>query len=241
VGLPPHATGELNRFVVEPADIAGDVFPVPPLIAHQLSRVLRLRDGDEVILLDGTGSEARCRLTRGATMLEVLERGPSGGEPRHRLTVWQALLKGDGIERVVQQGTELGVATFRLITTDRVVAREISARRLERLRAIARESTEQSERGKVPSVEAPVPFERSLEPGAVLLFERAGVAHPGLGQIDPPPSVIIGPEGGFTPDEVAAAEHAGVRLAGLGPRILRAESVAIAATAVILSRSGDFA
>lgn len=222
--------------------MAGDAFPVPPLIAHQLSRVLRLREGDEVILLDGAGSQARCRLTRGATMLEVLERGPSGGEPRHRLTIWQALLKGDGLELVVQQGTELGVATFRLITTERVVAQEISERRLERLRAIARESTEQSERGIVPSVGAPIPFERALEPGAVLLFERAGVADPGLGHIEPPPSdVIIGPEGGFTPDEVAAAERAGVRLAGLGPRILRAESVAIAAAAVILSRSGDFA
>jgi 16S rRNA (uracil1498-N3)-methyltransferase len=231
----------LNRFVVEPAEMAGDAFLVPPLIAHQLSRVLRLRDGDEVIVLDGAGIQARCRLTRGATMLEVLERGPSGGEPRHRLTVCQALLKGDGLERVVQQGTELGVATFRLITTERVVAREISERRLERLRAIAREATEQSERGIVPSVEAPIPFERALEPGAVLLFERAGVAHPGLGQIEPPPSIIIGPEGGFTPDEVAAAERGGVRLAGLGPRILRAESVAIAAAAVILSRSGDFA
>jgi 16S rRNA (uracil1498-N3)-methyltransferase len=232
----------LNRFVVEPAEMAGDAFPVPPLIAHQLSRVLRLRDGDEVIVLDGAGSQARCRLTRGATMLEVLERGPSGGEPRHRLTIWQALLKGDGLERVVQQGTELGVATFRLITTERVVPQEISERRLERLRAIARESTEQSERGIVPLVDAPVPLRRALESGAVLLFERAGVAHPGLGQIEPPPSdVIIGPEGGFTPDEVAAAERARVRLAGLGPRILRAESVAIAAAAVILSRSGDFA
>jgi len=231
----------MNRFVVEPAQMAGDSFPVPAVIAHQVARVLRLRDGDEVMLLDGAGSEARCRLVGGGTMLEVIERAPSGGEPRHRLTIWQALLKGDGLERVVQQGTELGVASFRLMTTERVVAREISQRRMERLRAIARESTEQSERGIVPSVEAPAPFEGALEPGAVLLFERADDSHPGLGQLEPPLSVIIGPEGGFTANEVAAAERAGVALAGLGPRILRAESVAIAAAAVILSRSGDFA
>jgi 16S rRNA (uracil1498-N3)-methyltransferase len=231
----------MNRFVVDPAQMAGDAFPVPPLIAHQVARVLRLRDGDEITLLDGAGSEARCRLVGGATGLEVIERAPSGGEPRHRLTIWQAMLKGDGLERVVQQGTELGVASFRLMTTERVVAREISDRRLERLRAIARESVEQSERGIVPSVEAPAPFERALEPGAVLLFERADDSRPGLGQLEPPLSVIIGPEGGFTTNEIAAAERAGVALAGLGPRILRAESVAIAAAAVILSRSGDFA
>ena len=72
-----------------------------------------------------------------------------------------------------------------------------------------------------------------------MLYER----HPGerLSAIEPPPSVIIGPEGGFTPDEVGAAEAAGVKLAGLGPRILRSRSAAAAAAAVILSRTGDFA
>jgi 16S rRNA (uracil1498-N3)-methyltransferase len=231
----------VNRFVVDPAEMAGSSFPLPALIAHQVTRVLRLRDGDEIILLDGLGSEARCRLGANATVLEVLERGRSGGEPHHRLSIWQALLKGDGLERVVQQGTELGVASFRLIVTERCVARELSERRLDRLRAIAREATEQSERGIVPTVEAPLGFEAALQRGAVLLFERAGSELPRLGQLDPPPGVIIGPEGGFTPGELVAAEAAGVTLAGLGPRILRAESVALAAAAVILSRSGDFA
>jgi 16S rRNA (uracil1498-N3)-methyltransferase len=62
-----------------------------------------------------------------------------------------------------------------------------------------------------------------------------------LSALEPPESLVVGPEGGFTTDEVAAAERAGVTLAGLGPRILRSESVAVAAAAVILSRTGDFA
>jgi 16S rRNA (uracil1498-N3)-methyltransferase len=188
------------------------------------------------VLLSG-GKEVVCRLDGDGCIVE--ERRPSLGEPRHRLTVCQALLKSDHLEQVVQQGTEIGVARFRLLVSVRCVARDMSAHRLERLRAIARESAEQAERGSVPQVEAPVPLVEVLEAGSVLLYER----HAGerLSAIEPPASVIIGPEGGFTADEVGAAQRAGAKLAGLGPRILRSRSVAAAAAAVILSRTGDFA
>jgi len=78
-----------------------------------------------------------------------------------------------------------------------------------------------------------------LASASVLLLERT--YGPRLSALEPPASVVIGPEGGFTPDEVAAAERANLVLAGLGPRILRSETVAVAAAAVILSRTGDFA
>ena len=91
----------------------------------------------------------------------------------------------------------------------------------------------------VPEVAPAVPFRKALTPGSVLLYERADGAR--LGSLIPPPSLVIGPEGGFSPDEVAAAEAARMTIVGLGPRILRSESVALAAAAVVLSRSGDFA
>jgi 16S rRNA (uracil1498-N3)-methyltransferase len=230
----------VHRFFVEPDALEGEAFRVPESIAHQVTHVLRLRDGDELVLLDGAGSAVRCRLVAGGG-LEVVAREPASGEPRHRLVIGQALLKSDGLERVVQQGTELGVAAFRLLVSQRCVVRELSARRLERLRAIARESAEQSERGRVPTGGEPEPFPAALGPGAVLLYERAGDEVSRLGALDPPAIVIVGPEGGFDPGEVRSAEAAGVVLASLGDRILRAESVAIAAAAVVLSRSGDFA
>jgi len=220
--------------------MAGDRFPVPPSIAHQVHRVLRLRDGDEIVLLDGAGEEARCRLESDGCAVE--SRGPAGGEPRHRLTVWQALLRGDHLEPVIAHGTEIGVARFGLFVSERCVARDVSPRRLERLRAIAREAAEQSERGMVPSVDPPISLEDALAattPGAILLYERSAGRR--LSELPPPPELIIGPEGGFTTDEVAAAERAGLSLAGLGPRILRSETVALAAAAIILSRTGDFA
>lgn len=220
--------------------MAGDRFQIPASIAHQVTRVLRLRDGDALVLLDGLGSEVQCRLEGGECV--VVERRVAGGEPSHKLTVWQALLKGDHLEPVIRHGTELGIARFALFVSERCVALELRPRRLDRLRAVAREAAEQSERGIVPPVDEPVAFAEALEAaasGSVLLFER----HEGkrLTELDPPPSVFIGPEGGFSPAEVEAAERAGLAIARLGPRVLRSETVAVAVAAAILSRTGDFA
>jgi len=227
----------VHRFFVAPDEAHGDHFALPAAIERQVRTVLRLRDGARIVLLTGDGNEAVCRLDAGMCVLE--ERRASVGEPRHRLTIVQALLKGDALDEVVQHGTEVGVAEFRLVVTERCVARELSVRRLERLQAIARESAEQSERGIVPVVRGPVALGGALSSGSVLLLERYPVA---LRELEAPPaSLIIGPEGGFTPNEVSAATNSGVQLAGLGPRILRSQTVAVAASAVILSRAGDFA
>jgi 16S rRNA (uracil1498-N3)-methyltransferase len=227
----------LHRFFVPPEEAIGDRFPTPPSIRRQVERVLRLRDGDHLVLLTGDGREARCRLEEGSCVVE--ERRVVAAEPAHRLTVVQALLKGDGLEEVIQQGTELGVAAFRLIVSDRCIARDLSPRKLERLRVIARESAEQSERGIIPEVAGPEPLEAALTAGAVLLAERSDGRR--LRDLAPPATVIIGPEGGFTPAELEGAKKAGVELAGLGPRILRSRTVAAAVAATILSRTGDFA
>ena len=227
----------LHRFFVAPDEAAGDRFALPATIARQVRAVLRLRDGERIVLLAGDGVELLCRLDGETCVVE--ERRPAAGEPAHRLTVVQALLKGDALEEVVQHATELGVAGFRLVVTERCVAREISPRKLERLRAIVREAAEQSERGIVPPVEPPVPLGEVLQRGSVMLLERLGSSR--LVEVAAPATIIIGPEGGFSPAEVRAAAAAGVEAAWLGPRILRAETVATAAAAVILSRTGDFA
>jgi 16S rRNA (uracil1498-N3)-methyltransferase len=238
VGVAADASGvTLHRFFVEPAAMARDRFPLPIGIAHQVTRVLRLGAGDRLMLLDGLGGAVTVRLEGSECVVD--QRSAAGGEPAHRLTIWQALLRGDHLEPVIRHGTEIGVAAFRLFTSDRCVARDISPRKLERLRAVAREAAEQSERGLVPDVAEPVSFADAFMPGSALLFER----HDGsrLGEVEPPQSLVIGPEGGFTPDEVVAAERAGLQICGLGPRILRSETVAVAAAAVVLSRTGDFA
>jgi len=230
----------VHRFFVDPGAMAAERFPLPASIAHQVTRVLRLRDGDEITLLDGLGQEVRCRLDGGNCV--VIERGEAAGEPAHQLTIWQALLKGDHLEPVIRHATELGIARFRLFVSERCVVRDLSPRKLERLQAVAREAAEQSERGIVPPVDAPVSYAQALKaaaPGSVLLFERQNTKR--LSQMEPPPGVFIGPEGGFSPAEMEGAGWAGLAVAGLGPRILRSETVAVAVAATILSRTGDFA
>ena len=227
----------LHRFFVEPSAMEGERFAVPASIERQVRSVLRLGDGDRLVLLPGDGSEALCRIADGGCVVE--ERRRVASEPAHRLTLVQALLKGDALESVVQLGTEIGIAAFRLTVTERCIAREISPRKLERLRVIARESAEQSERGIVPEVVAPVSLAQTFAPNVVLLYERDDAVR--LGAVGAPETVIVGPEGGFTIAELNAAREAGVRIAGLGSRILRSQTAGAAAAAVILSRSGDFA
>lgn len=227
----------LHRFFVEPAEMEGERFPLPSAVERQVRSVLRLGHGDRIVLLPGDGSEALCRIDQDECVVE--ERNANAAEPRHRLTVVQAMLKGDGLEEVVQHATEIGVAAFRLVVTERCVARDLSPRKLERLRTIAREAAEQCERGVVPRIEPPVALAEAVDPGSVLLYERFGGR--GLGQLEAPTAVVVGPEGGWSPAEVLAAERAGLAVAGLGTRILRSETVAVAAAAVILSRTGDFA
>jgi 16S rRNA (uracil1498-N3)-methyltransferase len=227
----------LHRFFVASDQVPGDRFGIPAAIERQVRTVLRMRDGDRIVLLTGDGTEAICRIEGVNCVVE--ERRPVVGEPRHRLTIAQALLKGDALEEVVQRATEVGVAGIQLIVTERSIVRDLPMRRLERLRRIAREAAEQSERGIIPDVGSPVPLATAAVRGSVLLYERHDGAR--LGAIDPPASVVIGPEGGFTPGEVQSAVDAGALLASLGPRILRSQTVAAAAASVILSRTGDFA
>lgn len=227
----------IHRFFVTPAEADGERFALPASIARQVRTVLRLRDGDRIVLLTGDGSEATCRLD--GDMCVVEERRVATGEPVHRLTIVQAVLKGDALEEVVRQGTELGVAGFRLVVTERCVVRDLPDRRLERLRSIAREAAEQSERGRIPTVAPPQPLVAVVGASSVLLAERSDGAR--LRDLPAPTEIVIGPEGGFTPAEVAAATAAGATLVGLGPRILRSRTVAGAVTAAVLSRTGDFA
>ena len=227
----------VHRFFVAPESVRGDRFAVPESIEHQVRRVLRLRDGASLVLLTGDGGEVVCRLAGRDCVVE--ERRAARGEPGHRLTIIQALLKSDGLESVVRHGTEVGIAAFTFVITERTVARDLAPKRLERLRAIAREAAEQSERGLVPDVAGPIRLREAVRPGAVLLAERT--EGPRLSDLAPPAAIVVGPEGGFTPDELATAEADGLAFATLGRRILRSETVGVAAAAVVLSLTGDFA
>jgi 16S rRNA (uracil1498-N3)-methyltransferase len=236
----------LPRFFVEPSAFSGETATLDGDIAHQVRHVLRLRAGERAILLDNSGREFVVELgdTAGrAIEARVLESRPAPAEPRVRLTLYPALLKGDKFEWLLQKGTELGVAAFQPVLCERSVRTGAGDGKAERWRRIIREAAEQSERGIIPSLGAIMPFAAALDtlrPDALTLIpyeeERrlslraALTAQPAASHVN----LLIGPEGGFTPEEVTAVQAHGALAVTLGPRILRAETASIAAVAAIM-------
>ena len=254
----------IHRFFVdEPLPgSAGVEIPLPPHVAHQAGTVLRLRPGDPMVLFDGTGGEWHgevVSLHRGAGSARLVRRDPGLPEPRLRLTVCQAMIRADRFELVLQKGTELGVAAFQPLLTKRVVGAtgkgSPSQRAQERLlkaerwRRIVVEAAEQSGRTAVPDLHEPRALRTILAQGepSIVCWEEGGGAPPlreALARIVPESGrnfggvshvqLLIGPEGGFTPDEVDVAVAGGAQTATLGPLILRSETAAIAAAALAL-------
>jgi 16S rRNA (uracil1498-N3)-methyltransferase len=229
----------------------GAIVDLPPAAEHHMAKVLRMREGDAVILFDGRGGEWTARLHRvGKTMAAVLESFDSADrEPPIAVTLVQGLPAADKMDWIVQKGTELGVAGIRPVVARRSVIRlsgERMTRRVAHWQAIAVAACEQCQRNRVPEVapladlmtyfaETPRPAERRLmlAPGG----ERR------LADLEPPAgpvTLLVGPEGGFEEDELAAARMAGFQEVSLGPRVLRTETAGMTALAAMMALWGDY-
>jgi 16S rRNA (uracil1498-N3)-methyltransferase len=224
--------------------------------AEHLSRVLRLRAGDPVQVFDGRGREFAGKVHQvgraSATVTLDGEVTPAR-EPSVRLTLVQAVPKGDAMDRIVRDATMLGVAAIVPLVSARA---EASVRRLEasgrvdRWQRIAVASVKQCGRAVVPAVLQPTTLEECF--GRVDAARRYLLAEPGLLQVEsvgvrslsaePAPTsalLIVGPEGGWTPDEVEAARRAGCTPLTLGPRTLRADAAAAVAITALQCAWGD--
>ena len=243
-----------QRFFVPRASIAQGTVTFGPATAHQLRNVLRLRPGDRVIVLDDTGLEYEVTLElvgrdRATGRIEA-GRG-AGTEPRVEVTLYQSVLKGDRLEWVLQKGTELGVTRFVPVFTQHTVVRgaAVVSKRRERLERIIREAAEQSHRGRLPQLAAPLSFEEacqeSVETHDRSILPAVGTEEQDLGTALSSAAalarvaLLVGPEGGFAPEEVAYARECGVRVVTLGPRVLRAETAGIVAPALVFYALGE--
>ena len=212
--------------------------------ANYLGTVLRLKTGAELLLFDGQSGEwlARIAETGKKRMILLVER-----RSRERETipdVWLAFapVKRAQTDWLVEKATELGAARLIPVMTRRTVAERV---RLDRLEAIAIEAAEQCGRTVLPDIAEPVPLARFLSGGyanLTLYFADEGGGEPAAEAFKPGPAVIlIGPEGGFGEDERAAIRAAANAVPiSLGPRILRAETAALAALASFMAIAGDW-
>jgi len=211
--------------------------------AHHLRDVLRVRPDDPVEAFDGRGNQARgvvAAVGRDGVQLRLGPPQVSTSEDPVRLTLAVALLKGDKLTDVVRPATEIGVVEFRLFVSTNCEARELSAVRLERLRRVAQEAARQSGRAVVPVVRSPVPFAALRLEGLVVVGDPASTTS--LARLTgsrrwhgaQAVSVVTGPEGGLTDDEVKTLVAAGAAAVSLGPRVLRADTAPVALAAALL-------
>jgi 16S rRNA (uracil1498-N3)-methyltransferase len=218
--------------------------------AHQINDVLRMKAGDSIIVLDNTGYEyivTLMRVERRQVIGEVVNQRKSEAEPRTRITLYQSLLAREKFELVLQKCTEVGVSHFVPIVTQRSLIRQpqaITPKKMSRWQSIITEAAEQSGRGKIPTLESPLLFRDTLagldDFDCCLVGSAVGneadlrniLPH---GDIRPVRiALLIGPEGGFTDEEIAEACGRGAKAFSLGKRILRTETAAIVASALIL-------
>lgn len=261
-----QAESNTYRFFVAPETLQGRRVQIAdPALTHQLHSVLRLGSGDHVTLLDNSGWEYTVELDQveRAVVTGLIERKAlAETEPRLKLSLYVALLRGERFEWVLQKGTELGVTSFVPVVCQRSVVDDIAdigTAKIERWERIIREAAEQSRRAKLPKLRPAMLFEPACEHAqrrsqAYLLWEGSGAmalrtllrqapaalaALPSTTTTPFSVALFSGPEGGFTESELAAATLYRVALASLGPRTLRAETAPIAAAAAVLYEHGD--
>ncbi len=238
-----------SRLYVPPESISGShaVFRGDP--ARHLITVLRKKPGDDIVLFDGQGTEYDAtieRIDRDVVAATVRGKRVRCHAARPAVALYAAVPKGRRFDLIVEHATELGADTIAPLMTDRTVVRmEVGSvdNKIERWRRIAVAAAEQCRRATLPRVTPPLSFPEAVEQlseSAFSILARSVAQQPPfheiLEELDAAHNevrIFIGPEGGFTSEEVARAEDAGLRFASLGENILRTETAAMASLAVI--------
>lgn len=236
----------MPRFFIPP--VSGDTVTLTGEDALHISHSLRMREGERIILSDGEGTDYEAELMESGkeVVARILDRRPCTSEPRAKITLFQAMPKGDKMEFIIQKATELGVYAIQPILTAYCVSRpdaKSMGKKLSRYQKIAREAAGQSGRGIIPKIMPLLTLSQAAEQlpaKTVFFYEKGGVRLPSIiTPADTEIGVIVGSEGGFSPQEAAFLAEKGVFTATLGPRILRCETAPIAGLSVILSLTGD--
>ena len=218
----------------------------------QHAKVLRLKEGEIVLVCDGQGQECVCRVSQTAPeiVLSVEDRRSSVSEPVVDVSVYVAFPKADKLEHVIQKATELGAREIIAFPSSRCVSRpdeKSLKKKLERWQKIALSAAQQSGRGRIPQVLVLNSFSAALSRAAqsdrALLFyenEDAYTLKMALEGSYRTVSLMVGPEGGLEETEVSQAQEAGLKICSLGKRILRCETAPLCALSAVMYDAGEF-
>lgn len=240
----------MHRFFVSPEQLK----ETPVLIGgedyNHIRNVLRMKAGEEILLSDESDKEYLCRIagyTGEAAEVEIIDIFGNARELPAKITLFQGYPKGDKMEQIIQKSVELGVAEIVPVMMKRCVVKldeKKAAKKTERFNAVALSAAKQSKRGKIPEVRPVMTMEEAAAYAKgmdylLLPYEQAeGMAYSkkilekakGKSSI----GVFIGPEGGFSEDEVALIEKAGGKTISLGHRILRTETAAVTMLSLLM-------
>jgi 16S rRNA (uracil1498-N3)-methyltransferase len=237
---PPKSLPRL--FVRQPLSDGAAVDLDPPQINY-LGNVLRLGVGAELLVFDGISGEWHARIASAGKKRMSLAVERRTREPESIPDLWLAFapVKRAQTDWLVEKATEMGAARLVPVMTQRTIAERV---RLERLESIAIEAAEQCGRTRVPQIDEPMPLRRfveELDPARHFYFadERGGEVMAAAFRVGPA-VILTGPEGGFTEEERAFVRGSGAEPISLGPRILRAETAALAALAAFMAIAGDW-
>ena len=214
-----------------------------PKQANYLGNVMRLGVGAELLVFDGSSGEWLARIADASKKRMTLSVGRKTREAEIVPDVWLAFapVKRAQTDWLVEKATELGAARLIPVMTQRTVAERV---RLDRLESIAIEAAEQCGRTRVPRITAPMQLRRFIEdvdPARHLYFADEGGGDPLASSLrEGPAAILVGPEGGFTDEERAFVRGSGAHAVSLGPRILRAETAALASLAAYMALAGDW-
>ena len=250
----------MHRFFVPPEVLRdhqpGEIAYLPGALTHQLRRVLRVRPGERIELLDDSGWACEAEITAlpgREAVVRIVNRTRPDVEPRFRLVLYQALPKHRKFDWILQKGTELGASAFVPLVTRHSDVRpddRSSDSRIERWQRIVTEAAEQAGRTRLPRVLPVADLGEASQPPtegvlALMPYEAEKdhsleeALRPWQGAAPREVRLVIGPEGGFAPEEVALARERGLELVSLGPRTLRVETAALAALAIVLYALGE--
>ncbi|MBO7296373.1 MAG: 16S rRNA (uracil(1498)-N(3))-methyltransferase, partial [Clostridia bacterium] len=235
----------MPRFFVSAEQISDNVVTLTGDDAHHIARSLRMAAGEFITVCDDRAIEYECRLTSfeqdKRVLAEIVSSAPCATEPPFDACLFQALPKGEKFDSIIQKAVECGVYEIVPFQSSRCIAKakaDGEAEKTKRRCRIAAEAAKQSGRGRVPAVKPTVSFEQMLaltEECDLCLFCYEGEGTQTLASIlqneqglpaRPRIAVIVGSEGGFSPEDAARAEAAGMKMTGLGKRILRTETAA---------------
>lgn len=239
----------MTRFFADIPLASGVRVDLPASAFRHAVQVLRLREADPLTLFNGDGQDYLARLsnvTKRAAQAEILESIPRSNESKLSLTLVQGVSKGERMDWAIQKAVELGVARIAPVITERCNVKldaERWDRKLDHWRGVVISACEQSGRARVPELDGVMPLRdwlnRPRRPLALVLDPTAERTLDSFVGEPPSAELLIGPEGGLSDQEVALAAQAGFDRLKLGPRVLRTETAALTAIAVLQARFGD--